>query len=627
MSVSGGDGGASDGGAAVELCVDTRTDDRHCGMCGRACAAGESCVGGNCQVRCAAGQTTCSGRCANVMTDPQNCGTCGMTCTGTQSCVSGVCRTGCPMGQMTCAGTCVDVQNDPRNCGACGRACTGSQVCQTGACVTRCPVSQTVCADRCVDTNTDTANCGRCGAPCSAGQLCDMGMCVNQCVMGNLLCAGRCVDTSADPRNCGSCGMSCPAGAFCSGGACMTVCAGGTTMCGASCVDTNSDNANCGACGRACAAGQSCVTGTCQALAMVDGGCSPPSQLCGGTCTDLRSSNSHCGRCGNASSADLTCVNGACVAPCAAGETRCGAAGTCTDVQRDSRNCGMCGRTCASGESCVLGACAPDPSFRMTSFSNMAASCVLSRDVQAMAAGDQGSGMVATASSVFYNGDTSTVFLPAADLSTSTAVSPMANYEQLASDLRGNVAYVMATATDGVLSYGASGTITQLRALSSMGAYTGARVMLSRPIAFSGSNYGIYSGYGRIIVYMGAGADLGYWQIEMPSGVVTRLTGAMAPSSPYTCERTGYWGIAEFFGGDHYIVYIRSAPAGIVRQRVRDGMTTVLLAADFGDACTLALSAGRNRWFAQYEAAPSWVPPAMGFGEYVVSCPATWELP
>jgi hypothetical protein len=234
--------------------------------------------------------------------------------------------------------------------------------------------------------------------------------------------------------------------------------------------------------------------------------------------------------------------------------------------------------------------------------------------------------MVATAASVFYNGDTSTVFLPAADLSTSTAVTPMANYEQLASDLRGNVAYVMSTATDTSLSYGAAGTITQLRALSSMGAFTGARVMLSRPIAFSGSTYGIFSGYGRIIVYMGAGADMGYWQIEMPSGIVTRLTGAMAPATPYSCERSGFWGIAEFFGGDHYVVYIRSAPAGIVRQRVRDGMSTVLLAADFGDACTLALSAGRNRWYAQYEVAPSWAPMGAG-GEYVVSCPATWELP
>lgn len=64
-----GDGGAGDGGG-LELCVDTRTDDRHCGMCGRSCAAGESCVGGSCQVRCAAGQTTCSGRCANLQSDP-----------------------------------------------------------------------------------------------------------------------------------------------------------------------------------------------------------------------------------------------------------------------------------------------------------------------------------------------------------------------------------------------------------------------------------------------------------------------------------------------------------------------------------------------------------------------------
>jgi hypothetical protein len=198
------------------------------------------------------------------------------------------------------------------------------------------------------------------------------------------------------------------------------------------------------------------------------------------------------------------------------------------------------------------------------------------------------------ASTVFYNGDTSTVVLPALDLATSTAVSPTANYEQLAADLRGNVAYVMATATDTSIPSFGTGTITQLRAISATGAFSGARVMLSRAIAFSGSTWGIYSGYGRIIVYMGAGADMGYWQIEVPSGVVTRLDGEHGPvDRPSGCERSGHWGIAEFFGGDHYVVYVRSSPAGIVRQRVRDGMSTVvLMLPDVGDACTLAFSSG-----------------------------------
>ncbi len=236
--------------------------------------------------------------------------------------------------------------------------------------------------------------------------------------------------------------------------------------------------------------------------------------------------------------------------------------------------------------------------------------------------------MVATASTVFYTGDTSTVVLPAMDLSTSTAVSPTTNYDQLAVDLRGNVAYSMSTAAGTPLAFSISGTITQLRALNSLGAYSGVSLMLSRPLAFPGSNYGIYSGYGRILVWLGSGVDAGYWQIAMPSGVVTRLTGTVVPTSPSTCERGGHWGIAEFFGGDQYIVYIRSG-TGIVRQRVRDGMSTTLLAVtDFGDACTLALSAGRNRWYLQYEAAPAWAPVGMtAFGEYVVSCPATWDTP
>jgi hypothetical protein len=104
--------------------------------------------------------------------------------------------------------------------------------------------------------------------------------------------------------------------------------------------------------------------------------------------------------------------------------------------------------------------------------------------------------------------------------------------------------------------------------------------------------------------------------------------GTTAPTSPVGCERSGHWGVAEFFGGEHYIVYMRSS-TGVVRQRVRDGMnSTIVATTSTGDICTVAFSPARNRWYFQYEAAPTWLPPPMGtFGEFIGSCPATWDQP
>jgi hypothetical protein len=58
-------------------CVDLQTSPTHCGMCGRACLAGASCVAGVCQATCGlAGLPCCAG---NVCEE-------GTTCTG-GSCV------------------------------------------------------------------------------------------------------------------------------------------------------------------------------------------------------------------------------------------------------------------------------------------------------------------------------------------------------------------------------------------------------------------------------------------------------------------------------------------------------------------------------------------------------------
>lgn len=64
-------------------CVDTMTDVRNCGICGRGCSPGLNC---------------CNGACAGLSGDPFNCGTCGKVCDTPP-------RTTC------CQGTCEDYNN------------------------------------------------------------------------------------------------------------------------------------------------------------------------------------------------------------------------------------------------------------------------------------------------------------------------------------------------------------------------------------------------------------------------------------------------------------------------------------------------------------------------------------
>ncbi|MDB4930182.1 MAG: hypothetical protein JWM10_2666 [Myxococcaceae bacterium] len=78
--------------------------------------------------------TTCAGSCVDLQTSATHCGMCGRACAVGQSCVAGVCGGACPSGQTLCAGRCVDATSDSNSCGTCGRACVGGQWCIAGAC-------------------------------------------------------------------------------------------------------------------------------------------------------------------------------------------------------------------------------------------------------------------------------------------------------------------------------------------------------------------------------------------------------------------------------------------------------------------------------------------------------------
>ncbi|MEI8257622.1 MAG: hypothetical protein WCJ30_18255 [Deltaproteobacteria bacterium] len=411
-------------------------------------------------------------------------------------------------------------------------------------------------------------------------------------------------------------------------------------LCGAACTNTSYDPANCGSCGHACPAGQACVGSACSTFAMVDGGCAPPSVQCGPACTDIRSDNAHCGGCSTACTADRTCVLGMCLAPCAAGEARCGT--LCTRVQYDRNNCGTCGNVCAAGLSCSTGMCVLDPTFRVTSMANT--SCVLSANEETQA-GDDCGGLAVGNTTVFYTGDTSSVVLPASDLGAITTVTPPevpGRYVGLVSDSRSGEVYTLLDATGAVQPDGsfssAEFTVTQLGLLDpTTGHLTTTRLALSTPILFGTSGAGIYSGFGRFIVFTNASdASRGWYNIDLPSGRVrTIVTGAALTGAPDAmgCETFAHFGVAEYFDGQYHVLYMRSFPGmGVFRYTpstdVTDATPVMDAMGSIGDICMVAFSPARNRWYFHYESAPSWAPAPVGtFGEYVGYCAATWDSP
>lgn len=278
-------------------CVDTATNDLHCGACNQPCGLG-ACVGGACQCDVGAGAAACPPghfpRCADTQHDAAQCGAACATCKPGAACDLGTCA--CPAGTTDCPAGCFDTQADARNCGGCGIACLPGETCEAGLCTCAPQPPKTRCADLgCFDLSSDRNHCGTtCGnaAACPAGATCAGGAC--QCPAGKTLCGGACVDLSTDEANCGHCGGACAAGATCTAGACSCPAARPDT-CGVPgvCVDKLTDSANCGGCGVACGSGRACQAGTCCADGQVAcsgglGGCCPGTACCsGGACQPL----------------------------------------------------------------------------------------------------------------------------------------------------------------------------------------------------------------------------------------------------------------------------------------------------------------------------------------------------
>ncbi|MFO0560894.1 MAG: hypothetical protein U0269_22945 [Polyangiales bacterium] len=149
------------------------------------------------------GATECAGMCVNVADDPRHCGGCGRACAAGQGCIMGVC-TACAAPRLMCGADCINPDNTVQHCGGCGRSCpsrpNADARCSGGACSISCVGSFANCdrndSNGCeVDTSNDRNHCGACGRSCGADRACVGGACV--CAAGRSDCGGTCLPTGA----------------------------------------------------------------------------------------------------------------------------------------------------------------------------------------------------------------------------------------------------------------------------------------------------------------------------------------------------------------------------------------------------------------------------------------------
>jgi hypothetical protein len=206
--------------------------------------------------------------------------------------------------------------------------------------------------------------------------------------------------------------------------------------------------------------------------------------------------------------------------------------------------------------------------------------------------GDDRGGIAASSAQLLYSGDNSTARFALSDLSGGTALNRI--FDALTSDLRSGTIYSLANGTTPLT--GASLPITSLLEHDgTTGLLTGSSIQLSSAIPLAGS-VGLFAGYGRVVIHTGTRA----YNISLPSGLVTDL-GAMVVPSHQSSESWAYWGIAEYFGGTVYMVYVRDSQT-ISRTSVPDGTTSMVASfSSLSDMASFTVSIPLGRWYFHHE--------------------------
>ena len=92
------------------------------------------CSGGGCALSCQSGLTECSNTCIDTDTDEAHCGGCIAPCATGELCSGGSCTLSCQSGLTNCGGTCVDLTSNRNYCNDCSTSCSNDELCNSGVC-------------------------------------------------------------------------------------------------------------------------------------------------------------------------------------------------------------------------------------------------------------------------------------------------------------------------------------------------------------------------------------------------------------------------------------------------------------------------------------------------------------
>ncbi|HEY6080481.1 MAG TPA: hypothetical protein VIW29_16825 [Polyangiaceae bacterium] len=174
--------------ACDQQCVDLSDNEDHCGSCGNACGAQESCQAGECVFTGSGGSAGAGGSSGTAGSAGEG---------GSEAGGAGEGQGGAGQGNGGSAGAagssagqgqggamppvCGPPFNTPDKCGSCDVQCPGTEVCSPVGggyeCVPACEPAADLCEGACTDTEVDPDNCGECGTVCESG-YCYMGECV-----------------------------------------------------------------------------------------------------------------------------------------------------------------------------------------------------------------------------------------------------------------------------------------------------------------------------------------------------------------------------------------------------------------------------------------------------------------
>lgn len=229
-------------------------------------------------------------------------------------------------------------------------------------------------------------------------------------------------------------------------------------------------------------------------------------------------------------------------------------------------------------------------SFRIASLGTSGAAAI---EVNTYTGDDRG-GLVVSPNVVLLSGDSQTARFNAADLTAPAGIG--SRWDSLISDLKSETIYVLGNGASVIGNGG--GTVTTLLELNpSTGLLNGNSITLSTPVSISSSgNVGLFSGYGRVVLFTGSRA----YAVAVPSGQVSDL-GAVTIPSHQSSESWAYWGVAEYFDGADYLAYGRNSTS-IARTKISDGaVSDIANFSNLSDLASFSVSVPRNRWYFHYE--------------------------